>query len=321
MIRRKNHKTDRRTQGKPQRRTRTPLVAHRAFAPLLGVWGAALGGLVTVVLPQATVLAGAANLGLGALGGLGRFALAGAAALVLGGALFVGARKLTRKARRTDDTPSIAAMAMRHVRMIDPVKELGSSSLDEPVECMPFALGGKAPEPEAEPQAGTIPAHQADDMPPPRELDLAQFAVMPGRNAVWVVDETIPAAPARPTPEPVPEPLSPSAPSPVAIPAASRPAGRPASRPASHSAIEHLRAVPPGELSLIQMVERFAAALHEHQAAAERRGDHDGPADRDAALAQALKALASFSPEGHGEPETAPLRDALARLQELRGAA
>ncbi|MCR9180739.1 MAG: hypothetical protein NXH71_11000, partial [Erythrobacteraceae bacterium] len=170
-----------------------------------------------------------------------------------------------------------------------------------------------APEPEAEPQAGTIPAHQADDMPPPRELDLAQFAVMPGRNAVWVVDETTPAAPARPTPEPVPEPLSPSAPSPVAIPAASRPAG--------HSAIEHLRAVPPGELSLIQMVERFAAALHEHQAAAERRADHNGPADRDAALAQALKALASFSPEGHGEPETAPLRDALARLQELRGAA
>lgn len=312
MIRRKKHETERRAAAKAQRRTRTPLAAHRVFAPMLGLWGAALGGLVVLVLPQGPVLVGAASLGLAVLGPLARFALAGAAALLLGGVLFACARALTRKARRSGKAPSLAAMAMRHVRTIDPAKELGSSSLDEPVEAMPFAPVGKA----AEVEPDDSPTPPTDDLPPPRMLDLAQFAAMPGRNAVWVEDEDAFAVLADPVTafQSAPEPALEPEPSPAALPATQR--------PASPSAIERLRAVPPRELSLIQMVERFAAALHEHQAAAERRGDHADLAGRDAALAQALKALAAFSPEGRqGEPENEPLRDALARLQELRGAA
>ncbi|KPQ31801.1 MAG: hypothetical protein HLUCCX21_03055 [Porphyrobacter sp. HL-46] len=65
----------------------------------------------------------------------------------------------------------------------------------------------------------------------------------------------------------------------------------------------------------------MAEKIAEHQAAAERRGDHVDLAGREAALAEALKALASLSTEEQGEPEGEPLRDALTRLQGLRGAA
>jgi len=321
MIRRRNQDKRGRMPGISRRRNRTPIAAHRVFAPLMGLWGAALGGLITLVLPQPLVLAGAARLGFGALGSAGRFALAGMAALVVGGALLVLARSLTRKVRSFGKRPTIAAMAMRHVRTIDPASELGSRSLDEPVAAMPFAPAGDVAGPLAEDEVDAEPG--SDDLPPPRMLDLAEFAAMPGRNAVWVEaedtgmdghGEAFPAPADRvtatePAPDTSAEPASPS----VAIPAALR--------PASLSAVERLRAVPPSELSLIQMVERFAAAMHEHQAAAERRGDHVDLAGREAALAEALKALASLSTEEQGEPEGEPLRDALTRLQGLRGAA
>ncbi len=102
-------------------------------------------------------------------------------------------------------------------------------------------------------------------------------------------------------PEPAPEPAksqptkSQSAPEP-----ALRPAGAP---PVSPSALEKLRQIPTSELSLVQMVERFAGALHDHQNSARVRGDlaQNG---RDAALAEALKALtlfteSGFDPAGH----------------------
>ena len=128
-----------------------------------------------------------------------------------------------------------------------------------------------------------------------------------------------------------------------------RPAGAP---PVAPSALEKLRQIPTSELSLVQMVERFAGALHDHQNSARARGDlaQNG---RDAALAEALKALtlfteSGFDPAGHdigrgasghaagasghaagasGLPEGAidqterELRQALAKLQSLRGAA
>ncbi|NQZ48402.1 MAG: hypothetical protein HRT63_12870, partial [Erythrobacter sp.] len=135
-----------------------------------------------------------------------------------------------------------------------------------------------------------------------------------------------------------------------------RPAGAP---PVSPSALEKLRQIPTSELSLVQMVERFAGALHDHQNSARVRGDF-AQNGRDAALAEALKALtlfteSGFDPAGHdigrgaaghaagasshaagtsghaagasGLPEGAidhterELRQALAKLQSLRGAA
>lgn len=321
-------------------RKRRPLVAHPLFAAVLGIWGAALGGLVTLVLPRALVLQAAADAGLAQLGTKGPFVFAALVATLLGGVLFALAGVASRaKARslRVADHPSLAAKAMRHVRTIDPASDLGSSRLDDPVETMPFAR----PEPEVAPVAGdlasvdedfdadwpgdetgadaeavTAPLAEPTEPAPPLELDLAQFAALPGRNAVWVEEPL--AAESVPAPETEAE--TEAGAEPASEPAPAAPAWTP--RPLAPSAIESLRAVPTSELSLVQMVERFAAALHEHQSAPPARsGSHDNQAGRDAALAEALKALAALTPAPDSGAQGEPLRAALTRLQELRGAA
>lgn len=294
------------TGRKPPRR---PLALHPLFGIVLGLWGAALGGLVTLVLPRDLVLVVAAKAGLAASGANAPYVLAAVAALVLGGVMFALAGLFTRaaiKSRQPGNTPSLAAKAVRHVQTIDPASELGSSSLDEPVEAMPFA----GLRPVFETGAGA----ETTELAPPLELDLEEFGALPGRNAVWVEDRSLIAE----TPEPEPAPVVAPAPAPEPV----LHALAPAPRPVSPSAIEHLRAMPTSELSLVQMVERFAAALHEHQSAppgtSTLRADQAG---RDAALAEALKALAAFSPDEGTTARGEPLRAALARLQELRGAA
>lgn len=277
------------------RSARARLYAHRVFAPMLGLWGAALGGLVTLVLPREAVLAAAAQLGLGALDSAAPFALAGFAALMLGGALFLAVRGVARKNRRQDDAPSLAAMAMRHVRTINPASDLGSGSLDEPVETMPFAAGA--------------PAALREHEPSSEPLDLVEFATLPESASEWSVAPCEAAADAADT-----------APGQTGASLVAETAPL-AEAPVAASAIERLRAVPPSELSLIQMVERFAAALHEHQAAAARDGQRADLAGRDAALAEALKTLAALSKDGAASTQSAPLREALTRLHELRGAA
>lgn len=305
MKRRGQDKPGRRKGGKARR---SRLSAHRLFAPILGLWGAALGALVTLVLPPPMVLAAAAALGLGMLGTLAVPVLAAAAGLVMGATMLALARLLARRNGRTARAPSLAVMAMRHVRTIDPATELGSGSLDEPVEELPFAAlrPEAAPAPEAAEEQALPQAE--DDLPPPRSLELSEFAACPGRNAVWVsapapVEAAAEAdeAPVAVDPEPCPAPASLHA--------------------VGSGAIELLRAVPPSELSLVQMVERFAAALHEHQAAAARSGQRADLAGRDAALAEALKALGALSGEVPEGSRGEPLRAALSRLQELRGAA
>ena len=112
------------------------------------------------------------------------------------------------------------------------------------------------------------------------------------------------------------------------------PEPKPAPTPAS--ALEVLRKKPTGELSLVEMVERFAAALHERQAQ-ERARFENTQQSRDAALAEALKALTLFTENGFDAAADRPraasptpasidqteeeLRSALTRLQGLRGAA
>jgi hypothetical protein len=294
--RRKGKKTS--TSGRPARR---PLPANPLFPAVLGLWGFALGGLITLVLPRNLVLAAAAKTGLGTLGAGAPFVLAGLVALVPGLALFLGARELANKTKRRT-APSLAAMAMRHVRMIDPARELGSDSLDEPVETIPFTA--------QMPEASSTAANTEQELPPPLSMGLEEFAALPGRNSVWV-EEPLPVeiegaivsgeAPVASAPTPAPAPT--------------------AVRPAAPSATERLRAVPPDELSLVQMVERFAAALHEHQSAPSRQGRHTSAAPREQALADALKSLAAIAGEDQVKGENEPLRKALERLQELRGAA
>ena len=144
----------------------------------------------------------------------------------------------------------------------------------------------------------------------PRALDLEQFGELAGRDGVWVQ-----------------EPSSPKSESPV------EPALKQATP--SHipkSALEKLRQTPAEELSLVEMVERFAAALHDHQAQ-ERKRYIANQGEREAVLAEALKALSLFTEAGFDKADREPLSDseigqtedelraALERLQQMRGAA
>lgn len=325
--------------GPMQRRPRQPLPrqrrklsAHPAFASLLGIWGAALGGLCVLVLPARLIAQLGQGTGVMLLGPQAQALLAAGAATLLGGSLFLTAHAAFRKTRLSTDAPSLVSLASRHVRAIDPKRDLGSASLDEPLGAMPFAteqpsiitpadtFAADAPKPAAPlaehaVQAPSLPA--ADpwaDQPVPLELDLAQFAELPGRNAVWVDTAAIP------------DPVAAAANVPVTLVAVpDTPPVTPAPAPLVHpsaAALAHLRAQPPQDLSLVQMVERFAGALHEHRTGtAGKTVSGRDLAAREAALVEALKALAALSGFEATPKQDEPLRDALTHLQGLRGAA
>jgi hypothetical protein len=304
-------------------RTRRPLTQHPLFAAVLGLWGAALGALVTLVLPRALVMAACHRIGLSRLGETAPFILAALAGLVLGGALFAlgsGMARLARAVRRRKATHPPIVSAVPQVRPIDPVNELGSARLDEPVETMPFA--GLKPTLAAEDARVDVPCPTGKSPPPPGKPDLAQADTLPGDSAVWPEGPEPPAG--RAVAETVTEAAaqSESGKAAGAAPAACPAAPQQMPSPPRQSAIERLRAVPVSELSLVQMVERFAAALHAHRFAAPGRAGH--PADqaaRDAALAEALKALVTFNEAGQTSAQGEPRRAAPSRPQKMRGAA
>lgn len=297
------------------------LAAHPVFAPLLGLWGAALVGLSIMVLPAQLIAGASAGTGLSLLGDAAQAVLAGVAALVVGGTMFLFASQLTRRALQRADVPSIASIATRRVRTINPSMDLGSLRLDDPVETEPFADLRTTDAPistsEQEPDV-------AETMPPPRALDLAEFAQLPGRNAVWVEEPTPAVEPASVASEPTPEP---AATQPIPL-AAVAPVAQPDRKPAlplehpSEAALARLRAAPPEQLSLAEMVERFAGALHEHRETAPGRSmTPQDIAAREAALAEALRALAALGGIDRPAATSEPLADALTRLHGVRGAA
>jgi len=300
-------------------RVRQPLSAHPAFAPMLGVWGAGVGLATALVLPVAAVEAFAGIIPADLAPQAARFALAGSSALALALVAYGTGRAIGRRhgssaaQRRTKAAPR---------EPIDPASELGSDSFDAPLPAGLFAQDTEwLPEP---PAAEAIAAEAAEELAaargwmapppayvvdqadddaalPPRALDLADFAALPGRNAVWVHE---PARddegedPAEFAPEPEPEP-----------------AGEPNPDPALVSAIARLRAVPPAELSLCEMVERFAAALQDYQAAREARGDTaEARKEREAMLHEALGALGRVTGEGLAEQAGASGPSLRARL-------
>ena len=372
----------------PANRRKTPKAArpsialHGAFLPLLALWGALLLGLTVMVLPQMMLDRFSALSGGALEGDGGRLICAGVAAVfgaalafVIGGAIRSGAL------RKDSGRPIVAAVQGRKVRPIDPAIDLGSASLDAPLEKIPFAREhadadfedededafdedaprsqfGSVPwldnpatakpaaaevtaedAPEADQPAlanpaspivdkpkkrtapariggpggtgswglkqfnpATVPVSKPEPQPEleaPLELDLSEFAELPGRNAVWVEGEA--GAPRRQTARP----------------------------PAS--ALEKLRQKPADQLSLVEMVERFAGALHEHQQT-ERTRRSPGGTGSDAALAEALRALTLFTDAGFDQAGAhaaadqlsqteRELRSALSKLQNLRGAA
>ena len=298
-------------------RTVGSLVAHRAFAPILGLWGTMLAGLTVMVLPSALIEQALGGTMIGASGLPLQPIVAAIAALVLGGGWFAIDAGASLRARRRVGEPSVAKRA---VRPIDPLRDLGSSSLDDPIETTPFATPSWRDEdmPELEPEPQTVP----------RELNLAEFAELPGRNAVWVEDVAEPVAQSAPEPEPAPEPLP--VVEPVAEPVADVPdvdtpvtalrQTAPLPDPGT-AALARLRAVPTSELSMAEMVERFAGALHEHRTSPPTRALTAADlAAREAALAEALKALAALSGESTSDAAKGPLRAALAQLQTPRKA-
>ncbi len=357
-----------------QRRSALGIANHRVFVPVLAGWGAALGGLSVAILPGSLIASIMMATGLAALGGFARPALAVSVACVCGLAAFLAARAVRRIVTDQPSEHILSKVAARKVHPIDPASELGSESLDAPLgESLaeadaathedgedpshnwaahwpldePFELDAdhaisgegevqEAPalapalDPaEAEPSVADHGADDAADQPAPLQPGSLQ------RDKVWVIgSEAEVALPQEPAEEPAHE--------------SGTLANRHAAAPAS--GIERLRQARTEDLSLVELVERFAAALHDHQQHARRReaADHttaecastEAPA-RDAALAEALKALAQFTQDdapggqstgqsaGHsggqsigrvGETERA-LRNALARLQDMRGAA
>ncbi|GAA0764472.1 hypothetical protein GCM10009076_20510 [Erythrobacter ramosus] len=294
---------------KARGRTVRSLVAHRAFAPILGLWGTMLAGLTVMVLPSALIEQALSGTMIGASGLPLQPIAAAIAALLLGGGLFAIAAGASLRARRRAGEPSILKRA---IHPIDPLRDLGSSSLDDPIETTRFAT------------PAWLDAEMLDVAPEtqsvPRELNLAEFAELPGRNAVWVEDVAEPVA--QHAPEPAPEPL------PVAEPVADEPVTDTAVT-ALHqaatvpdpgtAALARLRAQPTSELSMAEMVERFAGALHEHRTSPPTRALTAADlAAREAALAEALKALAALSGESTSDAAKEPLRAALAQLQTPR---
>lgn len=304
---------------------RKPSVStHSAFLPMLALWGFAVGSGSFLVLPPHVVSPFAVAAGLSGLGALAAPALAALAGLIAC-AIAVFAGIAFRKSRlRSAPTGSVESLTTPRFEPIDPASEFGSESLDAPIESEPFAGHPETETELADHGLGT-----------PRELDLAEFAELPGRNAVWVEEVEEPDAHA------AAEELPPMEGAPEAVPG--RVLQPQVEEPERLSAIEKLRKTPPTDLSLIQMVERFAAALHERQEAANADPSARALPRRDAALAEALKALTVLSEKGleieeelgrvqngAGADEietdalrdtTRELRDALEKLRTLRGAA
>ena len=313
---------------------RTPIAAHKSFVPLIAGWGSALAGLTIVIVPDAALRSIVELAQLSALGGYARIALALLAAL-FGGLIAYAAARAIAKTVITNAAQSVEDKFVEdELRVIDPSSELGSDSLDAPIESVDeisSVAEEEQPEETDEPQKealqtaifgslgnGLDPRMPANILTEPLELaDVAE-----------VVEEDDVTEEAVSEPEPEPEPASPPAP-PI-----------PADAPdfLRGSAVESLRNMSTDNMSLIQMVERFATALHAHQAAV----GENGQPRRDAALAEALRALSLFTQSkeeaeaitqkeaasltpggftGRAQETERELRDALEKLQKLSGAA
>ncbi|MCK0129593.1 hypothetical protein [Erythrobacter sp. F6033] len=342
-------------------RVKKPSIATlRGFVPLIGAWGALLGALCVLVLPMSTILRMAMATGLSGLGSAVGYVFALIAALVFGGLAAAAAIAFKRREVGVEEDDWNDSTMVEGLEPIDPAAELGSESLDAPIEIEPFSAAEVAIEEEPfdlENEALVLDVEQVSEAVPeedgfdrPRELNLAEFAATPGRNAVWIeneigeddideddrlpeVDDWGDARVESGVDSGADAPVDASVDAPIEEPVARVPLAAQIA-PSAQTALEKLRQAPVEELSLVHMVERFAAALHDHQDAERKRPGSQRSPGQDASLAAALKALTLFTEEGFdaevelsGEKAdalrdtTRELRDALAKLQDLRGAA
>lgn len=186
-----------------------------------------------------------------------------------------------------------------------------SARADEAVEVEPTQLEEIDP-----PAADEAPVSQ------PVGLELSDFANMPGRDAVWVVEQSDEVSAAQTV-----EPQEDERIYDEAVPLSAR-------APQGVSPLQRLRQKSPDDLSLVELVERFAGALHERQEQEIATGEKFAGA-QDAILSDALKALTVLTENGLSDSASgiraiadqefgsseSDLRDAIAKLQQLRGAA
>lgn len=353
-----------------RRRKRPPIAAHPMFVPALTLWGAALAGLTVMVLPAATINQITSAAALGVLGTLARYFFAAIAA-ALGAAIshHIATKWRARSPGRSNELVDHAA---EQIRPIDPTSELGSESLDTPIDETPEPAEDKVedePVEEAAPDLDTT--EDADTFELSAEYEAGDEEPMPAAEEPAPTSEAVDPL-ANESCEPAEEEPDLASRLPLRrrrnrgkqlelVQALSEHRARqtalnqdhldlseftrlaekdrtPRTAPAP-TAVDKLRAVPPKDLSLVQMVERLAVALHERQEAARKRPAAEQSTERDAALAEALKALAVFTERGlaandkASTPDDQPaatitedgtereLREALGKLQTMRGAA
>ncbi|MEL6529582.1 MAG: hypothetical protein AAFQ27_06440 [Pseudomonadota bacterium] len=357
---------------KMRRRNRRPISTHPFFVPSLAIWGALLAGLTVLVLPGDIINRITTVTALGVLDNFARYFFAALAALMGAACGYFTAIKWRSMVAARSGT--IVDDASDQVRPIDPVAELGSDSLDAPIEEEPAdeeLLELDVP----------VDAHQFDTTDDQEvtepietlELGAEQEADPEPQVEVEAIDplKDEHCKPAKDADEPFDRPLlrrkRPREKPFELVQAlgdhrarqaalhkdlldlgeftqlsdhkqANESNGRPSKTDHAPTAIDKLRAVPPQDLSLMQMVERLAVALHERQEAARAKPQTEQAFERDAALAEALKALSLFTESGRA-PQTeraendhdpanettggkeAELRDALSKLHDMRGAA
>ncbi|MGB3805896.1 MAG: hypothetical protein WA936_01725 [Erythrobacter sp.] len=281
-----------------QRRTTSSasISTHGAFVAILTVWGAALLGLSVAVLSPAAIARMAAVTGTGSLQAAAQpvFSLLAAAigAAIAGPAALALHRRSTAQIAQNTIIPGLKghfdefAISAAPVEPIDPKSELGSDSLDEPVTTMPFAA---QTEDDPEPVDEIVAKADILDAAPfsgayrqaPRAMSLTDFGQMSERDGVWVIE---PAAVHDGDNDADGDTIPPAEDEQAGHAGLDKPVG-------PTRALAQLRAARTDDLSLLQMVERFAAALHAH---------HDGASgpQRDEALAQSLRALELFDRNG-----------------------
>jgi len=330
------------------------------FTPILTVWGAALLGLSVLALSSVDIARANMILGLGALGHAAKFLYAAIAAVIGAAGAFAVAWALVRFFGQSSSRGPVAALAGQRVRPIDR-DELGSESLDAPIEDTLFDADEvediAAPIDEPSEDEETASEEEVLDLESFAEFDEAEEGALEEAleqplDEAWVEPEDTQDDIAVEQAAEEDEPVVPSAPGlnidafrdildeenrktqALEDEARAKSAAAVTSIAPPASGIEKLRQVPPQDLSLVQLVERFAAALHD----AQDRSPHEltsenlarETASRERALAEALKALDVFTDGGrrHEDADTASiseterdLQDALVKLQSLRGAA
>ena len=311
------------------RRAKKPVTQQAVFVPMMALWGAAVAGAMVYVLPYPLVKRLTPQPIFDVIDPYTHYvAIAGAA--VFGAiCLYVIARMMKRSAQGAADEDDVVA--------IDPAEELGSASLDAPLEDDFFDEAEYADD---DSYADDDDFESFDELDPEWVEDMREEQFIPAGDPVKAVDalnnhlSSFAKGPQTGSREegmrikragngPVfDKPFEDQTHLDLGSFVAEEPAAHaePSAAPQIETAIEKLRAVAPQDLSLVQMVERLAVALHENKAASLHK---TAAQRRDAELAQALKTLAKLTEEGLGTTDAtkAEMRQALSKLQSLRGAA